>query len=169
MAEDSISNVRLLVADITDFPALKAASAETAKITGENLDILINNAAYIASSWKKVHEYTPEQFTTELTASIQANVIGVSHTINAFLPLLRKGSKVITLSTGIADMDLVNEFEIDMGVTYSISKAATNMLIVKYNAALGKKEGILFFSIGRQGAAERGGSGGVCQDGCGVS
>lgn len=47
----------------------------------------------------------------------------------------------------MADLDLVNQFSIAISSPYSISKAATNALIAKYNAALGKSEGILFIAI----------------------
>lgn len=47
----------------------------------------------------------------------------------------------------MADLDLVNAFGIPIASAYSISKAAVNALVAKYNAALGKSEGILFMAI----------------------
>lgn len=41
-------NVHILQADILDIPALKKAAEDTTKITGGDIDILINNAAYQA-------------------------------------------------------------------------------------------------------------------------
>lgn len=80
--------------------------------------------------------------------SFNVNVIGVVKTINAFIPLIKQSSikKVITISTGMADPDLVNTFEIDNAAPYTISKSATNMTIAKYNA-LYKKDGVLFLAI----------------------
>lgn len=84
----------------------------------------------------------------DLLDSFNVNVIGVVKTINTFMPLIQKSAikKVITISTGMADPDLVNSFEIDNAAPYAISKSATNMTIAKYNA-LYKKDGVLFLAI----------------------
>ena len=57
------------------------------------------------------------------------------HTINAFLPLLRVAAasgngqaKVITLSSGLADIDFTLAAELAMAAPYSVSKAALNMV-----------------------------------------
>lgn len=78
-----------------------------------------------------------------------ANVIGVAITTNAFLPLIRRGAtkKAITISTGMADAELIARFDIANAAAYSVSKAATNALVAKYHAALGKAEGILFLAV----------------------
>ena len=90
----------------------------------------------------------PETLTKDLQVSFDANVIGVIKTINAFIPLVQKGreKKVFTLSTGMADIDVVNQLDITIGAPYSISKAALNLAIAKHNA-LYKAEGILFMAI----------------------
>lgn len=144
-------DIHILQADVTDLPSLETAATETAKITGGAVDVLINNAAFISrvSSWKTIVDVDAVGFAKDLDDSLRANLFGVAYTIDAFLPLIRKGSvkKVLTLSTGMADLDFVNNFGIAIASPYAISKAATNMLVAKYNAALGKSEGILFFSI----------------------
>ncbi|KAK5137911.1 hypothetical protein LTR08_006680 [Meristemomyces frigidus] len=151
LAKDGIKNVTILAADITDVKAIQTAADETAKLTGGKLDVLINNAALVVngSRWSTLVDDTPEHLEEKLVDSFRANVVGVAHTINAFLPLLRKGTekKVITISTGMADLDLINEFNIAIAAPYSISKAATNALVAKYHAALGKECGILFMAI----------------------
>lgn len=49
LAADRISNVHLLVADITDVAALKQAVEEAKRILGgRGLDVLVNNAAYVS-------------------------------------------------------------------------------------------------------------------------
>jgi NAD(P)-dependent dehydrogenase (short-subunit alcohol dehydrogenase family) len=80
--------------------------------------------------------------------SFNVNVIGVVKTINTFMPLIKQSSikKVVTITTGMADPDLVNNFEIDNAAPYAISKSATNMMVAKYNA-LYKKDGVLFLAI----------------------
>ncbi|KAL8984058.1 MAG: hypothetical protein Q9205_001870 [Flavoplaca limonia] len=111
---------------------------KTVSLTGGKLDYLINNAAYVSntSAFKTLGDF----FTT--------NVVGVIQTINVFVPLLRKGTekKVLTLSTGTADADMINQFELDVAAPYSISKVAVNVAVAKYNA-LYKKEGTLFMAI----------------------
>lgn len=46
----------------------------------------------------------------------------------------------------MADVNLINESEVEVAGPYSASKAAANVVIAKYNAAH-KNEGILFLSI----------------------
>ena len=90
----------------------------------------------------------PQTLVKDLQTSFEVNVIGVVNTVNTFIPLLRIGQvkKVFTLSTGMADMDLVNQLEVAVAGPYSISKAAVNGVVAKYNA-LYKSEGILFMAI----------------------
>jgi NAD(P)-dependent dehydrogenase (short-subunit alcohol dehydrogenase family) len=90
----------------------------------------------------------PEILEEELKESFNTNVIGLINTINAFIPLVRKGSakKVIAISSAMGDTGFVNELHIDVGAPYSISKAGVGMVIAKYNATF-EKEGILFMAI----------------------
>lgn len=64
------------------------------------------------------------------------------------MPLILKGNakKVISLSTGMADLDSMNKFELQVAPGYAISKAAMNVAIGKFHAQY-KKEGVLFMSI----------------------
>lgn len=80
--------------------------------------------------------------------SFKVNVLGLVNVVHAFLPLVRKGivKKVINLSTGMADLDLIHKTDLDIGAPYAASKAAANVVIAKYAAAL-KDEGILFLSM----------------------
>ena len=80
--------------------------------------------------------------------SWQTNVVGNIHLFNLFLPLVLKGKmkKVVTISSGHADLDLINEFEVDTSALYAASKAAMNVIVGKFNAQY-KKDGVLFLSI----------------------
>ena len=100
----------------------------------------------------------PSILEKDLLDSFNVNVIGVVKTINTFMPLIKQSSikNVITISTGAADVDLVNKFEIDNGASYAISKSGTNMMVAKYNA-LYKKDGILFLAIS-PGVVDTGGN-----------
>lgn len=90
----------------------------------------------------------PEALEKELLGTFQTNAIGNIHLINVFMPLILQGSakKVIALSTGLGDIDLIRNHDIWMGVAYSISKAALNMVIAKFSAQY-REEGILFLGI----------------------
>lgn len=151
LEKDGISNVTVVEADITDRDALTAAYIEVNLITKGSLDVLINNAALVneRSAYITLPEDEPAALEDDLMSSFRANVVGVANTINIFLPLLRAGQekKIITISSGMADIDLVNRFNVPIAAPYSISKAATNALVAKYNAALGKSEGLLFLAL----------------------
>jgi len=147
------SNVHILEADITDFKALKKAAEDASKTTGGKLDMLINNAAlipterrmYLLDSYQEGEEELLEK---DLRDSFNVNVVGVVHTTNAFLPLLHAGSlkKVITLSSALGDLDATLEVGIPYSPSYSISKAAVNMVVAKY-AVDHKKNGFVFLAL----------------------
>lgn len=151
LAKDDISNIHVFSTDVTDLQAVKKAAEETSKITKGSLDILIHNAAVVSerSGFITPLDDSPEEFDKDLLESFNANVIGTAHVVNAFLPLVRKGKakKIIVISSGMADLDIINRFDIAIAAPYSISKAASNALVAKYHAALGKSEGILFLSL----------------------
>jgi len=85
----------------------------------------------------------------ELQKAFTTNVVATIHLFNLFLPLIFKGSvkKVIALSSGMADLDAVNQFDIDLGSGYAMSKAALNMAVAKLSAQYKKSHGVLFLSI----------------------
>lgn len=78
----------------------------------------------------------------------EVNVIAIVHLINLFIPLVLKSEakKIIAISSGLADADLTNKFELATASLYSTSKAALNMVIAKFNAQY-KQEGVLFLSM----------------------
>ena len=90
----------------------------------------------------------PQTLIKDLQMSFDVNVIGVIKTVNTYIPLLLKGQKkkVFTLSTGAADIDLINRIHLAVAAPYAISKAALNAAIAKYSA-LYKSDGILFMAI----------------------
>jgi len=146
-------NVHILQADIVDHKALKEAAAEVAAVTEGSLDYLINNAAFMEEERRglTLDGYPDGQeslLEKDIHTSIHVNVIGVIHTTNAFLPLIRKGTtkKVITLSTALADPEYTLATGLAAAAPYSMSKAALNIAVAKY-AAAHQAEGILFLSI----------------------
>ncbi|KAI0739471.1 NAD(P)-binding protein [Daedaleopsis nitida] len=142
-------NVHIIKADLADPSSWKTAAAEVAKVTGGSLDCLINNAAFVSDRYSSLSiTQLRKTLDDELVSAFQTNVAGVAHTINAFLPLLRQGAtkKVISLSTGLAATDFVLGSGCSFNAQYAISKAALNMLVAEFSAAL-EGEGFTFLAI----------------------
>ncbi|KAI9058917.1 short-chain dehydrogenases/reductase [Trametes sanguinea] len=144
-------NLHIIKADIVDLPSLKAAAAEVEKVTGGSLDYLINNAAQVFNerSWLTLTTYPEDQLLeADLIEAFRTNVVGVVHTTNAFLPLLRAGAakKVVSISTGVADGDLIVKARFVIQGPYCISKAALNAAVAKYAAEL-RDEGFTFLAL----------------------
>ena len=136
---------------MTDSDSLTKAAADIAKIT-QGVDYLIVNGAIQGTSTAPLQ---PSQFTgkeaalkQEATDSLGVLVLGVIYSINAFLPLVRKGSvkKITVISSGMADTELVLNHKVPGSVIYASMKAATNMVVVKYAIEL-KEEGIVVFAL----------------------
>lgn len=79
---------------------------------------------------------------------MKSNVIGNIHLFNLFLPLIMRGQakKVIALTTGHADLELVNKCNLANAPLYAIIKGAQNVAVAKFNAQYAK-DGILFLSL----------------------
>lgn len=131
---------------------MAAAAKEVGKLTGGSLDYLINNAAYVShlTVAKFIDEFADDEaaLDEDLNTAWNTNVIGVINTINTFLPLLKKGTvkKVVTLSSGLGDLDVTTGLGIWEHAPYGISKAAVNIVSAKYGARY-TEEGILFLAI----------------------
>ncbi|CAJ2513871.1 Uu.00g019900.m01.CDS01 [Anthostomella pinea] len=155
------SNVHILHGDLDDYASLKQAAADTAAIVGERgIDYLVANAALVSTfyhfDYPGVLGDKPEELEEAAAKIFRTNVVGNMHLFNLFVPLVLKGTvkKVIALSSGNCDLDLINELEIETAVLYSASKAAMNVVVAKYGARY-KRLGVLFLSIS-PGAVEVG-------------
>lgn len=100
----------------------------------------------------------PKALEDDILNCYKTNVVGNIHLFNLFLPLIQRGEvkKVIAISSGMGDLDLVINQELDMAGPYSISKAALNLAVAKFSAEF-KSEGILFMSVS-PGVVETSGS-----------
>ena len=78
----------------------------------------------------------------------KTNVVGNIHFFNLFMPLVLKGKtkKVIALTSGHADLDFINNLDIESSALYAASKAALNIIVAKFSAQY-KKDGVLVFSM----------------------
>jgi NAD(P)-dependent dehydrogenase (short-subunit alcohol dehydrogenase family) len=54
--------------------------------------------------------------------------------------------KVIAITSGMADIDIVSKYDIAISPSYTISKAALNLAVAKFSAQYAK-DGVLFVSI----------------------
>ncbi|KAJ6541814.1 hypothetical protein B0H19DRAFT_958375 [Mycena capillaripes] len=145
----SRKNVIVLEADVTDAKALKLAAAEVAKATGDKLDFLIHNAGKTNHPGFTLDKFpTPAALEHDLLDNFKTNTIGMVHCTNAFLPLLKNGAakKVVAVSSGLGDLDATLLTEAVGEPSYSISKAALNMVVAKY-AAQYKADGFIFLAI----------------------
>ncbi|KAH7140877.1 hypothetical protein EDB81DRAFT_843906 [Dactylonectria macrodidyma] len=146
------SNLHILQADITDYDALKASVDEVSEITGGSLDYVIANAAFVStySAWDSLGQLgsAPRRLEQDLLQSFNVNVIANIHLFNLYIPLILKGQvkKIISISTGMTDINLITRFGIASGSPYSISKAAMNVAVAKFSAEY-SKDGVLFLSI----------------------
>ncbi|KAF1846634.1 NAD(P)-binding protein [Cucurbitaria berberidis CBS 394.84] len=146
------SNITILEADVTKYDAVKKAAADTATITGGRLDYLIANAAYLSEA----DNYTsigvlgkePEQLTEEFNKLMGTNVLANIHLYNLFMPQILNGKvkKVVLISSGMGDIEMMRNYDIDNSPLYATSKAAMNMITAKFSAQY-KKDGVLFLSI----------------------
>lgn len=148
---DNISNTHVVEADLVNASSLKAAAAATSSLVNGQIDHLIINGAYLSSTGGlNPTDFTekPELFLEELRKSDEANVAGPLFAINAFLPLLRKGTekRVTYISSSVADVPETIAARVTNSVPYSASKAAGNIVITKFAAEL-KDEGFTFLSI----------------------
>lgn len=90
------------------------------------------------------HEELEEQFRKLYDINVLANI----HLYNLFIPQILKGraKKVVCITSGMADTDWVNDYDLSGGALYASSKAAMNMITAKFNAQY-KRDGVLFLGI----------------------
>ncbi|KDN42775.1 hypothetical protein RSAG8_06529, partial [Rhizoctonia solani AG-8 WAC10335] len=143
-------NIHIVKLDIRCLQELADAVKYVGSVTGGRLDWLINNAGYIdpVRFFLSPAEYPIESLAKDMEIAFGTNVIGVSQTINCFLPLLRAGNhkRVICLSSGLGDEEFTTACGFASHTPYSISKHALNLAVLKYALAL-KEEDFVFLAI----------------------
>ena len=137
---------------MVDPKSLAVAASEISNTTNNSIDYLIVNGAYYGLD---AYFVTPSEFLgqedllrRESINNLNVNVLGVIHSINAFLPLIREGNakKITVMSSGLAELELAQKANIAFAVLYSATKAATNIVVAKYSAEL-KAEGIILLAL----------------------
>lgn len=122
--------VRFVQLDVTD-----DASVEAAAETVAALDVLVNNAG-ISGLRQEPMELTA----AEARTIYETNVFGPIRVLHAFLPLLEssQAAVVVNVSSGLGSLGLASDPGgrwAAFAPGYSSSKAALNMLTIKYAAA----------------------------------
>jgi len=127
--------IHLIKLDVNDEKQLKEAVAEVSKKV-KKIDVLINNAAALGNT--KLADTKP----SDMKAIYSTNVIAPLLVIQAFLPLLKAGirkdadgkdsnvPKVINISSGAGSIGMYKSLDWIIGIPYTVSKAALNMLTV---------------------------------------
>lgn len=137
---------------MVDPKSLAASASEVSKITNKSIDYLIVNGAYYGLD---AYFVTPTEFLGQEDLhrrksinNLDVNVLGVIHSINAFLPLVRGGNatKIAVISSGLAELELAQKAYIAFAVLYSATKVATNRVVAKYSTEL-KGEGIIILAL----------------------
>jgi NAD(P)-dependent dehydrogenase (short-subunit alcohol dehydrogenase family) len=124
-------NARFVQLDVTDDASVQAA----ARTVGE-LDVLVNNAGVAGE------RTDPAQTTAEHMRSVyETNVFGPVRVLHTFLPILQKSERpvVVNVSSGLGSVAIAADPDSPwaaFAMVYASSKAALNMLTVKYAAAL---------------------------------
>ncbi|KAH9932718.1 NAD(P)-binding protein [Epithele typhae] len=144
-------NVRIVKGDLDSVDSLKAAASDIASVTSGKLDVLILNGALMGSQYSglTLDKFPdPQTLEADLTAGFRSNAVGSAHAINAFLPLLRAGAKktILAMSTAAADVDFVRTVDFPSNTTYTVSKAAMNMVVTQFAVAL-RPEGFTVLSV----------------------
>lgn len=149
----NLPNVHILHADLTKYDSIQKSAEETTKIVGDRgVDYLVANGALVPhlDAYGPIGSLKdkPKEVDDVSNQLWNTNVVGNIHLFNLFIPLVLKGKikKVITISTGMADLEFVNDYDVDVAALYAASKAAMNIIVAKFNVQY-KKDGVLFMSI----------------------
>ncbi|KAM0447554.1 hypothetical protein ACHAO4_008881 [Trichoderma viride] len=132
-------NLIAVAADLEDFDSLKIASEETSRLLNNKLDYLIVNAAVSDSIIDDIGNAVlndREQFDKDMLKTFRTNVLGVSHALGLFAPLLRTGiaKKGVVISSGVSDPHWTAKWRTFGHAPYGISKAAVNQVVAKFHA-----------------------------------
>ncbi|EED78262.1 predicted protein, partial [Postia placenta Mad-698-R] len=155
VSQSGRKNVHVLQADVVNHHALKVAADKVSELTGGTLDVLIHNAARMdnTSLYRRLTDYCKRSRVPSISVlrgiqQFRVNVLGIVHSINAFLPLLRKGGskKILVMSSGAGDRELAWKARVATFSAYGTTKAAANMVMTKY-AVLLESEGFTVFAL----------------------
>ena len=64
------------------------------------------------------------------------------------MPLILKGKqkKIVAISSGLADLDMIKDYDLDFSAPYTLSKVALNGIVAKFSAEY-REQGVLAMAI----------------------
>ncbi|GAB7353829.1 hypothetical protein MBLNU459_g4201t1 [Dothideomycetes sp. NU459] len=133
LIRNSADRIVHVTASVDDTGSVQnAAEVVKAKLDGQGLDVLINNAGIASYTPGGARSISPEQ----LAQVFDVNVIGPQRVIASFLPLLEIGKekKVINITSTLGSISWAEKCKAVPTHAYKISKAALNMLNAQYAA-----------------------------------
>jgi len=134
LISNSSAKVHILECNTSSLDSIHAFSKSIKEPLGDaKIDYLLNNAGINATPEQTSLDITPEA----LREHIDINVMGPAETLKVLLPYLGKGSVVLNMTSGLGSCGK----KMPKCTTYSISKAALNMLTVHQSEQL-KDKGI---------------------------
>ncbi|KAF9890479.1 hypothetical protein FE257_005884 [Aspergillus nanangensis] len=143
LVTSSSGRVVFVPLDATDQPSIKSAAQHVEQLLhGNPLGVLVNNVGVQRSTKGGVEKME------DLNETFHANVTSTHMVTQAFLPLLRKGDRklVTNISTTVGSINLAHIYQPNSYPSYSITKAALNMLTKQYALGLAD-EGFTFLAV----------------------
>ncbi|KAH8809181.1 hypothetical protein F5884DRAFT_396549 [Xylogone sp. PMI_703] len=134
------SNLHIVECNTGSVPSIKTFAKQVDSIIGEDtkLDFLLNNAGVNSVS----HETAMTLTADGLDEQIKVNVLGPATIVQELLNHLKSGSVVMNMTSGLGSIGLAAAGDTVKCTTYSISKAAVNMLSVHQAVEL-KPKGVI--------------------------
>jgi NAD(P)-dependent dehydrogenase (short-subunit alcohol dehydrogenase family) len=133
---------RLVVLDVTDDASVNAA-AKTIEADG-GLDVLVNNAGIEVRTDDNQVPGAADVTADQLSSLFETNVFGLVRVTHAFLPLLERSAApvIVNVSSGLGSLSRAvtpgtPQYNYP-GVAYPASKAAVNMITLKFASAFPK-------------------------------
>jgi len=132
--------VHIVECDTSSVPSMEGFAKEVAGILGpdKKISYLLNNAGINSVP----HENAFSMSLEGLTADITTNVVGPAKIVELLSSHLGKGSVVMNMTSGLGSLGLTQKGTAAKCATYSISKAALNMLTVHQSVEL-KSRGVV--------------------------
>ncbi|MCE1164872.1 MAG: SDR family oxidoreductase [Bacteroidetes bacterium] len=128
---------RFVQLDVSDVKSIEAAYHIISKCT-DRLDVLVNNAGIMPQTGS-ILDIRPKA----LREVFDTNTFGPLHMVQVFLPMLKEGSRVINISSGLGKLS--SQFS-DYSPAYGMSKTALNTVTLRLAHAL-KGKGIAVNSV----------------------
>jgi NAD(P)-dependent dehydrogenase (short-subunit alcohol dehydrogenase family) len=139
--QNGSSKIEIMECDTSSLESISSFANHVIASLGPSskIDFLLNNAGINSHPDQRSLSITPEALSAQMTT----NVLGPAKTVEYLQPLLKKGSVVMNMTSGLSSMSYSGSKTDNSATTYSLSKAALNMLTVHQAIDL-KDEGVIF-------------------------